>query len=36
MAEYTVSIYEKIAHIVDVEAESEDEAYDKAYGYLFG
>jgi hypothetical protein len=31
MAEYTVSIYEKVAHIVDVEAGSEDEAYDKAY-----
>jgi hypothetical protein len=31
MAEYTVSIYEKVAHIVTVEADSEDEAYDKAY-----
>jgi hypothetical protein len=31
MAEYTVSIYEKVAHIVDVQADSEDEAYDKAY-----
>jgi hypothetical protein len=31
MKDYTVSIYEKVAHIVDVQADSEDEAYDKAY-----
>jgi hypothetical protein len=34
MSEYTVTVYEKITHIVQVEAESEDDALEKAYHEL--
>ena len=34
MAEYTVTIYEQITHTVQVDAESEQEAYEKAHNEI--
>jgi hypothetical protein len=37
MADYTVKVWEKIVHTVDVrDAESEDDAYDKAIAIISG